>query len=144
MTVRWTRIAFPAVSIAAVVVLTVGVFTPSDTVAQNAQPQFIVREAKVPKYGALAHTAHVSGTVTVDVRIENGVVTNATPRSGPPLLFDVTVENIRTWTFEPGTTGDFTSSFEYRISGEPVAGGGNPEIELRLPYKVRSRRGQSW
>jgi hypothetical protein len=73
--------------------------------------------------------------VTVDVHIENGVVTKATPRLGIPLLLDETVRNIKTWTFEPGTTGDVTSVFEYRIVGD-VPGEDNPTIELRLPYKV--------
>jgi outer membrane biosynthesis protein TonB len=87
-------------------VLALGFFGASDTVAQNAQPPFIVRDAKVPTYPPIARAAQVVGTVTVDVHVENGTVTKATPRSGPPLLSGETVRNIQTWTFDPGTTGD--------------------------------------
>lgn len=124
-----------SVSIASAM-LACGLLAVSETVAQNVEPPFIVRDSQVPRYAPIARTARVSGTVTVDVHVENGVVTNVTPRSGPLLLFDETVRNIRTWTFEPGTSGDVTTEFEYRLRGEAISASDNPEIELRLPYKV--------
>lgn len=125
-----------AVLMAATVALAWNVLATSAAVAQSVQTQFIVRNAQVPTYAPVARSARVTGTVTVDVHVENGVVTKATPRSGPPLLFDETARNIKTWTFDPGVTGDIASAFEYRISGEETAGDENPTIELRLPSKV--------
>jgi hypothetical protein len=78
------------------------IFAGSNTLAQKVQAPFVVIEAQVPKYAPLARTAGVSGTVTVDVHVEKGVVTTAAPRSGPPLLFEETVRSIKTWTLDPG------------------------------------------
>jgi hypothetical protein len=72
----------------------------------------------------------------VDVHVEDGVVTKAAPRSGPPLLIDETVRNIKTWTFDASNSGDVTTVFEYRLRGAATSESLNPEIELRLPHNV--------
>jgi hypothetical protein len=50
-------------------------------------------------YPQLARTARIFGTVEVQVAVKDGKVVSTEVKSGPPVLAQATVENIRTWRF---------------------------------------------
>ncbi|HKP11115.1 MAG TPA: TonB family protein [Blastocatellia bacterium] len=74
-------------------------------------------------YPPLALTAHISGTVFVEVTIdESGQVASAHAFSGHPLLKDAAVEAARGWTFKPAL-----------LQGKPVKVVGTLRFIFNLP-----------
>lgn len=91
--------------------------------------------ADVPRYPVLARTARVFGTVEVQVTVKDGVVTATEIKSGHKLLTQATIDNIKTWRFEPNVNTTLTTKFNYRIETEkPLST--DPIIKLQLPYSV--------
>jgi len=63
-----------------------------------------------PEYPAQAKAANISGTVVVEITVdETGNVISVRPISGHPLLKDAAADAARQWRFSPTT-----------LSGEPV------------------------
>jgi TonB family protein len=88
-----------------------------------------------PKYPQLARVARVFGTVEVEVTVKGGTVVNTEVKSGPKLLAQATMDNIKSWRFQPDVNTIFTTKFKYQIETKrPLQT--DPQIELQLPYSV--------
>lgn len=115
-----------------------------------------VIRAEVPLYPAAAHSAHLSGTVEIEVTVEKGAVTDAKVKLGTvqsevpahkgavetnqarflPYLSLPSLANIKTWQFHPEYGGTFVVKYVYRIEGEQTSLPENPKVELDLPCLV--------
>lgn len=115
--------------------------------------------AELPLYPPAAWSAHLGGTVEIDVTVEKGTVLDARVRHGMVAthgagtgavkqehqgkLFSYlsvpSVANVKTWQFDPERGGRFTFSvvYVYKIEGEQTPLPENPKIELDLPRVVR-------
>jgi TonB family protein len=86
----------------------------------------ILESAQMPKYPAIAVTAHISGDVDAEFTLDNsGNVISVQILSGSPFLARATEENIKTWKFKmpPENIGDsrkFQTTFTYHLSGRHV------------------------
>jgi TonB family protein len=72
-------------------------------------------------YNVIARVAHVDGDVTLDVAVDaEGNVTNAVAVSGPRILSDGALQNVRRWTFENPNRSPLSQriTYEYRIEGK--------------------------
>lgn len=116
-----------------------------------------VIRGELPLYPPVAHTAHISGTIDIEVTVEKGVVTYATVRSVDVQIIDPSnravydeqarikagrslsnpsVENVKTWRFTSEDRAVFMVRFIYRIQGEATPQAENQRIELDLPHVV--------
>ncbi|MBN1546572.1 MAG: hypothetical protein JW902_07935 [Syntrophaceae bacterium] len=116
-----------------------------------------VISGELPLYPSVAHTAHISGTIDIEVTVERGAVTDATVRSVDVEIIDPSsravyheqarikagqslsnpsVENVRTWRFASEDRAVFVVRYIYRIQGEATPRPENPKIELDLPHVV--------
>jgi len=114
-------------------------------------------QAEVPLYPPIALTAHISGTVEVQVTVENGSVVDAHVRSVDihiadpenrtvygaqakarvgPMLSKPSLANVKTWRFKPEGRTTFVAKYVYRIEGEQTSVPENPKVELDLPSLV--------
>lgn len=127
---------------ATLVIAAVGMGTPgsADRSAgadhDQQHPNLRLLHADVPMYPQLARVARVSGTVEMQVTINNGVVTNTEARTGPGILCDATSESIRSWRFAESINTTITTSFTYELDVDKPSYGQNPRVELELPFKV--------
>jgi TonB family protein len=93
---------------------------------------------EMPLYPSIARSAHIQGTVEIQVRVENGGVVDVRVQSpGSPYLINPTVANIKTWRFEPDTNASFLVKFIYEIRGKETLRPENPRVELDLPRLVK-------
>jgi hypothetical protein len=92
-------------------------------------------------YPSFASKTDVSGRVTVKGSIQkNGIISNLTvvdsnvePSASRQSLSDWTIQNLRTWHFEPGQgVDDFRITFSFVLTESAPAG-----VEMRLPDEVR-------
>lgn len=115
--------------------------------------------AELPLYPPAAWSAHLGGTVEIDVTVEKGTVVEARVRRGMvatqgaekgavkedqqgkllPYLSLPSVANVKTWQFDPERGGRTTFSvmYVYKIEGEQTPLPENPKIELDLPRVVK-------
>lgn len=116
--------------------------------------------AELPLYPPAAWSAHLGGTVEVDVTVEKGTVVDAQIKSGMvetqgaekrglkkeeqqrkllSYLSLPSVANVKTWQFdpEPGERTTFSVIYVYKIEGEQTPLPENPKIELDLPRVVK-------
>jgi TonB family protein len=99
-----------------------------------------VTHAELPLYPPLALTAHISGTVTIQITVERGSVVDAQVKSSStktPILSLRSLENVKTWQFESEDRVTFLVTYVYKIAGEQTALPDNPRIELDLPLLVK-------
>jgi hypothetical protein len=93
--------------------------------------------AEMPLYPRVPLTARISGTVTIQVIVKHGVVTDAQVKSSSsPFLSNPSIANVRTWRFERTANATFIVRYDYQIKGEETAHLENPKIELELPHLV--------
>jgi TonB family protein len=98
----------------------------------------VLTHAEMPMYPRVALAAHIKGTVTIQVTVEHGSVTNAQVQSSDsPFLSNPAVENVKTWQFEPNADTKFVVKYVYRIEGKETLALENPKIELELPRLVK-------
>lgn len=90
----------------------------------------ILLAADLPIYPPVWRTAHLTGQVVVLVTVKEGRVIETEVKSGEPHLQVPTVSNLRTWRFDNTVNGQFTVTYTYQISGEPVDGPSNPKVEV--------------
>jgi hypothetical protein len=72
-------------------------------------------------YNVYARVAHIHGDVTLDVAVDSeGNVTNAIAVSGPRILSDGALQDVRKWTFENLNRTPLSQrvTYEYRIEGK--------------------------
>jgi len=94
--------------------------------------------AELPLYPPLAWTAHIGGTVSIQVRVEKGSVVDAQIKSGNSLwLSTPALANVRSWQFDPGDHAEFLVSYVYQIEGTQTPLPENPKVELDLPCLVK-------
>lgn len=74
-----------------------------------------VLKVKAPEYPAIAHAAHASGSVIVEVEVDSaGNVNSARATSGHPLLRGVAVSAAREWKFAAGASNThFNLQFDF-------------------------------
>jgi TonB family protein len=111
----------------------------SQTAAQPANDQPAVTAAVAPNYPPIARSAHISGDVIVEVKINSlGDVENTKVLSGHPLLQAVSKEVAKKWKFVPSTEkhsriAQLTFAFSRVESGKSV-----PQFTTTFlpPYRV--------
>lgn len=115
----------------------------AQTNKERALPGTVVDEpwlvhADVPSYPHDARLAHITGTVEVQVTVQEGRVVATVVRHGHPILAKATTENIKTWTFRADVNRQFATKFIYKIAAEKTASARqtNPTIEMHLPAFV--------
>jgi hypothetical protein len=87
-------------------------------------------EAALPRYPAIAETAHLTGKVVVQVTVEGGRVVKTDVKSGNRYLESPTVLNLKTWRFAAEVNKTFTVTYTYEISGEESDDPMNPKVEM--------------
>ena len=102
-----------------------------------------------PTYPAEMSKKQVEGTVIVRVVVDkSGTVTNAKALSGPPELFQASVEAAKQWQFEPPERAPITTDLEmkYELGPKPCPPGkkgSRPTIEYAMhPPKGPNHRGE--
>ena len=119
-------------------VLVASAFAQSKTRTTNARQYPILTRAEMPTYPRVALAAHIKGSVTIQVTVERGSVTNVQVQSsGSPFLSNPAVENVKTWQFEPTTDTTFLVTYVYQIKGKETPVLENPKIEPVLPRLVK-------
>jgi len=116
-----------------------------------------ITRAEIPLYPPIAWSAHLEGTVEIEVTVEKGAVVSARVKHGTieaqvaadksavtenqakflPYLSIPSVANVRTWKFQSEDRAIFVTTYTYRIEGEQTPQPENPKIELDLPYSVK-------
>jgi hypothetical protein len=112
-----------------------------------------VLRADIPVYPPLAWELQLTGTVEIQVVVEDGAVVSADVKSAVlrlpkvvlteegkkklPYLSNSSLANVKTWQFEKEDRATFSVKYVYQIEGEPVPERGHPIIELDLPLLVR-------
>ena len=97
-----------------------------------------------PKYPPEASTKQIEGVVVVRIVVgKNGKVTSAKALSGPPELYEASVEAAKQWQFEPPEDGPVTTNAEikYNLAPKPCPPGKKGEHGIvyfgqRLPMKT--------
>jgi hypothetical protein len=94
--------------------------------------------ADLPLYPPVARTAHVNGTVEIQVTVERGAVVDAQVKSSSsPLLSTPTLANVKTWQSQSEDRATFPVTYVYQIEGEQTPQPENPKVELDLPRMVK-------
>jgi hypothetical protein len=111
----------------------------------------------MPFYPAAAWTAHFGGSVEIEITVDQGVVVDARVKHGKieaaapgeteamrgneptllPYLAVPSVENVKTWRFQPEARTTFLVTYVYKIEGTETLQPENPRVELDLPRFVR-------
>jgi hypothetical protein len=140
------RIELRIVGLLAVVLMTVS--ASGQTAPEAAAPAVpILQVAALPVYPPIAKAAHVTGKVTVQVDIKDGLVAKTEVLSKPDvasggrLLESPTVENLKSWRFAANVTGVFTVTYTYEISDTETDDPTNDKIEMlpSLDVKITAR-----
>jgi Gram-negative bacterial TonB protein C-terminal len=127
-----------------VLALSLLVLAPANALAQDSGqplPKLVSHADAV--YPAIARAAHVMGDVVVKITTDGQSVVDAVAESGPPLLCQASVDNAKTWKFEPHIPGTFHVTFRYKISAGDAAASfpgspGNVEVEVAaLPSTIQ-------
>ena len=90
----------------------------------------ILLGADLPIYPPVWRTAHLTGEVVVLVTVKEGRVVDTEVKLGEPHLQVPTVSNLKTWRFDNTVNGQFTVTYTYQISGEPIDGPSNAKVEV--------------
>lgn len=104
------RFRIPFAILALVLVAAPGSFAQASS---DAIPR-IVEHAKAI-YPAIAKTAHIQGDVIVKFTTNGRAVLTAEASSGPDLLQQVSIDNVKTWKFAAHTAGTFQVIFRYKL-----------------------------
>jgi hypothetical protein len=112
-----------------------------------------VLRADIPVYPPLAWELKLTGTVEIQVVVEDGAVVSADVKSADvrlpnvvlteegkkklPYLSNSSLANVKTWQFEKEDRATFSVKYVYQIEGEPLPERGHPIIGLDLPLLVR-------
>ena len=118
----------------------------------------LLLRSEVPFYPPVAESLLFGGTVEIDVVVEDGIVKDAKVKfeaieipSGEGwqskvkgegngfmrYLTTPSLENLKTWRFDPLAKGRFTVTFIYKIEGEETLFPENHKIELDLPLTIK-------
>ncbi|MEJ2144811.1 MAG: energy transducer TonB, partial [Acidobacteriota bacterium] len=93
---------------------------------------------EIPLYPPIARSAHITGTVVIEVTVERGSVTGARLTSeSNPYLANPSLANVKAWQFQPEDRTTFLVEYVYQIRGEETLLPENPRVELDLPCRVK-------
>lgn len=93
--------------------------------------------AELPLYPPIPWTAHISGTVEIQVTVEKGAVVDAQLKSdSSPYLSNPSLANVKSWQFQSEDRTAFLVTYVYKIEGKETKLPENPKIELDLPRFV--------
>jgi hypothetical protein len=130
---------------------------PSQKAVEEAHYPPLIR-AELPLYPPLALTAHISGTVEIQVAVENGSVVDAQVQSveiqitdplnraayneeakskASPILSNPSLTNVKSWQFQLKDRTSFVVRYVYKIDGKQTSVPENPKVELGLPLLVK-------
>jgi hypothetical protein len=137
-----------------------GPSAPHQSTAKKAHFPNLIR-AELPLYPPIARTAHITGTVEIEVVVEKGAVVDAQVKSVDIQIEDPTnrityddrarskaraylsvpsIANVKTWQFQSAERTTLLVRYVYGIEGEPTPLPENPEIEIHLPVvKITAR-----
>jgi hypothetical protein len=108
----------------------------AETSSKTTSPFPVVKEsALLSSYPRKALNAHVDGDVAVEVTVGKGKVIAAKVLSGDRLLSEETVDNIKTWTFDPTAEATFITTFSYRFEDLPSITA-SIRVHTELPVRV--------
>jgi hypothetical protein len=114
----------------------------------------LLRSADMPTYPPIAKVAWITGQVTMQVHVETGKVTGTELLSAElrehgrilasgasQLLTTPTVENLKTWRFDPSVNDVFVVHYTYGIAGTATENPTNPSVEIfpSLDVKITAR-----
>ena len=113
---------------------------PSDS--QTGSPVPVLLQAAVPVYPMVCRSGNVQGVVTVTIGTDGTKAQTIHVESGPKLLADVVIENVRTWKFLPHRPAKLRATFRYELDREAECSPTNGTVFLRLPAEteIRARR----
>jgi hypothetical protein len=100
----------------AVLALSLLVLAPASAVAQDsgqALPKLVSHADAV--YPPIALAAHVTGDVVVKITTDGQSVLDAVAESGPPLLRQASVDNVKTWKFAPHSPATFHVTYRFEF-----------------------------
>src|SRR4051812_26585645 len=78
-------------------------------------PCLKVRSASMPLYPRVAPAARVQGTVVLHVSTDGQRISDVQAESGPPVLAQAAMENVKTWPFELHVPTSFDITFQFRL-----------------------------
>jgi len=116
--------------------------------------------AEAPLYPPAAWSAHLGGTIEIEITVENGAVVEAEVKGGTiekqfgegrsaiaiegaqqsrlfPYLSLPSVANVKTWRFESGERFHFVVRYVYSIEGQKTQSPENPKVEIDFPRLVK-------
>lgn len=105
-------------------------------VRKSPDPDLAVSVAEVPVYPSRALAVGITGSVKVELVIDDGEVAEARLLEGDRLLGEEALRNVKTWRFKPGTSAIVETIFIYDLERRQ-AGDEAPRISLKLPYSVK-------
>jgi hypothetical protein len=133
---------------------------PNQSPTEEAHYPSLIR-VELPFYPPIARTAHITGTVEIQVVVEKGMVVDAQVKSNDiqitdpanrityddrakskasPFLSVPSLANVKTWQFRSEDRTTFPVRYIYRIEGKTTPLPETPTIEFHLPVvKVTAR-----
>jgi hypothetical protein len=97
-----------------------------------------VQLAQLPtSYPKLAYNTGVYGDVVVEIDLKVGnTISTKVISVADRLLVQDTLENIRTWRFDPAAEGTFTTTFSYRLENDLPSTTASVRVSTELPVRV--------
>lgn len=100
-------------------------------------PEICARHIESPQYPQMARLARISGSVMVRITISpEGAVSEAEGISGPAVLRDYAVQNVRKWVFEHGKERHVNIQFKFVLQNPALDHSPPPVVTFDLPNYV--------
>jgi len=97
----------------------------------------VVVFASMPLYPRTAQLAHIQGTVRLRVTTDGKNISSTEAESGPPMLLQAALENVRTWQFAPDKPRTFGITFNFVLEDPPECEVQNATVVAHMPSEVR-------
>jgi hypothetical protein len=104
--------------------------------AQAVAPPLIVVSATAPRYPDTAYAGGVDGTIRIHVWTDGVRVSKSEVLSGPMLLRQETVDNIKTWQLRQHSPADFDVTFRYTLLDSDNCYEDGAAVVMHLPTSV--------
>ena len=110
--------------------------------SRTGSPTPVLIQAAVPVYPMVCRSGNVQGVVTITIGTDGTKAETIHIESGPKLLADAVIENVRTWRFLPHRPAKLRATFRYELDREAECSPTNGTVFLRLPAEaeIRARR----
>jgi hypothetical protein len=121
------------------------IFLSSATGQQDKPVLPSVTAFECPTYPPEAKSAHLQGTVTMQVTTDGHQVADVKLTSGHPLLVPSAVKNVRTWKFAEHSPTTFAVTYSYSFEGDYKRDPATKcAAKMELPTKVKVSTRQPW